>query len=111
MNAGSEQMGHTKHGQKDRDQQSLVHRHIAYPRSDGGPGIAGECSFVRREVVAVPAEPLDLARPHRLEQLSRLVVWQGNQAAHHLLPRRKLWFGRLRSLLMPSRLSHAASQE
>ena len=49
MHVGRDQMGHTKHGKKDRDQQSLVHRHIADPGRDGGPGIAGECSFVRCE--------------------------------------------------------------
>ena len=95
MNKGRDQMGHAKHGEKDRDQQSLVHRHIADPGSDGGPGIAGKCSFVGREVVAIPAQPLDLARPDRLKWLSRLVVWQGNQAAHHVLPGGKLRLGKI----------------
>ena len=47
MNVGRKEMGHTKQGKKDRDQQSLVHRHIAYPGSHGGPGVAGERSLVR----------------------------------------------------------------
>src|ERR1700677_353972 len=100
MSVGRKEMGQTEQGKRDRDQQSLIHRHIAYPGSDGGPGVAGERSFVRRKVVAIPAQPLDLARPDGLEWLSWFVMGQGEQVPRHVPPRRKFRFGRLMFLLL-----------